>query len=147
MTFLMSLVLSLILISLPVIIFANLFLHMVFEHRYTTFFIKNRLYVCDSTNTCGRLFRHYQATVQDKRMLRCPHCSTSVIFSKRVKEKSWMKYHSDCPRMNYLELIKFLSDVYRIKRNRQSVEEIEFFEKYNSRKPNTEWINNITKNK
>lgn len=139
--------LKMMVISFVMLFPVNLVLYVTFEHRYTTFFIKNRLYICNGYNNCGRLFRHYQASIQKSSELRCPHCNKQYVYLKRVKEKPWMKYHSDCPSMSYLELIKFYLDVHRIKRNKQSLEEMDFFEKYNSRKPNTEWINNVTKNK
>lgn len=145
---LMSIIATLLMITILPFLILNVILRDIFKHRYVTFFIKNRLYICEGWESCGRLYRHYQATVQNKSELRCPHCSKNTTYLLvRVKEKPWMNYHSDCPRMNYLELIKFFSDVYHIKRNKQSVEEIEFFDKYSARKPNTDWINNITKNK
>lgn len=139
--------LKILLMSFVLLSPVNLILYVIFEHRYTTFFIKNKLYICKGFGSCGRLFRHYQASIQKSSELRCPHCSKQYAYLKQVKEKPWTKYHSDCPSMSYLGLTKFYLDVHRIKRNKQSVEDIEFFEKYNARKPNVDWINNITKNK
>ena len=97
--------LKILLISFIIIIMlypVNLILYAIFGNRYTTFLLKNRLYICKSYNTCGRLFRHYQASIQKSSELRCPHCNRHYVYLKRVKEKPWMKYHSDCPRMTYL---------------------------------------------
>lgn len=148
MSLLISILLLVFLIAFAIVILYAILCALLGDDRANNLFIRNRLFTCRERH-CKRLYRYYQTTAKSKNMRYCPHCGDWVISSSngKTKEEKWMRTHADCPRLNLIEYIGFEIMVYKIKKNKKTVEDVEFFERYNARKPNTEWLNNITKSK